>query len=435
MPGTLARLASALGGVGGNVVGIDIHGGDSAHVNDDLYVDVPGPLTPDTLRDVLAAAAECETPVHVRQARAQELVDGPSHALALAARLVADPGCLPQLLCQLVGADSADLTRQPPEEDGHQLVVAAPGDEGYVVVRRGWAPFTLTERARVDRLVGCAAAVRGERSQAGHRALLRDGAEILVRTGGRADVGPVADLLHRCSAPTRRQRFMSTTDRLPADLLQQLACPPDGFAVLAFAESGALIGMAQCLPYADEPRARRDPRPVGAVGSGAVGSGAVGSGAVGSGAVGSGAVPEGSAPGPVADGGRGCHEIALLVADGWQRRGVGTLLLRSVVRRAIAAEIDEIVAISQLDHDGAERVFTRAGLATLVRSVDGVREVRARLRPVRRTSAVPTVGMVSAAAPGVRPAVATGPARELSSTTAVLRGQHALRAWARSHRR
>lgn len=415
-PGTLARLAAALGSVEGNVIGIDVHGCDTVHVHDDLFVDVPDAMTGSELAGVLAPAVGRDEPVHVRPARAHELVDGPSHALALAARLIDDPTGLPGLLCQLVGGNSVDLCGQPPDETAHQLVVAAPGGGGFVVIRRDWAPFTLIERARVDRLVACAAAVEPERSAAGRPAVLVDGAEVRIRAGGYGDAGHVAALLERCSGPTRQRRFMATTGSLPAGWLLRLASPPNGFSVLAFAGTGTgtgeLIGMAQCLPYDGDSRSPWEEFC--------------------------------------------CHEIGLLVADGWQRRGVGTQLMLSLVRQAAAARVDELVAISHAGDEGAERVFARAGLAPLVRYADGVREVRARLRTGRRTTPAPVV-VGSAAAAGAAsavdavpaadavppveaiPAVDAAPAVEpvvaADTSAAVLSGQRAFRAWERSRRR
>ncbi|WP_020578174.1 GNAT family N-acetyltransferase [Actinopolymorpha alba] len=383
IPGTLAQLATRLSRVGGNVVGIDVHGCDTAHVHDDLFVDVPATLTSDELRAALAEAVDTsasDDEVRVRRARAQELVDGPSHALRLAAQLVADPSALPSLLCQLLGGDSAEFCGHCPDETPHQLVVPAPGHGGFVVIRRAWAPFTLIERARVARFVAVIATMERRRAFADSRAILPDGTELRIRAGRDSDVGHVADLLERCSADTRQLRFMSTEERLPAEWLRRLAAPSTGFSVLAFADSGELIGMAQCLPYDQE----------------------------------------GSRDAGRAKGSR--SEIGLLVEDGWQRRGVGTLLLRTLVNRGRTEGVDEIVAVSLSQQAGTERVFARAGLATMIRYADGVHEVRARLRMPRRKDSVARSASSADAT--------TGPAE-----TAVLTGQNALRVWARSHRR
>ncbi|WP_157728181.1 GNAT family N-acetyltransferase [Actinopolymorpha singaporensis] len=390
IPGKLAQLATALGAVRGNVVGIDVHGCDLEHVHDDLFVDVPEAIEAGDLAQVLAGTGGAggtdgsggAEPVRVRRARVQELVDGPSQALTLAARLVEDPAALPALLCRLVGADSADLCGQPPPDSPHHLTVGWPGRRGFVVVRREWAPFTWVERARVDRLVAVAAVVARDQANAGGRVVLTDGSRLRIRLGGPEDAGHVADLLARCSRSAREARFVADDgERLPVRWLERLAAPPEGFSLLAFAESGQLVGMAQCLPQ-DPPHDRA------------------------------------GAPG-------GAHEVGLLVEDGWQRRGIGTLLVRGLARRALADGVTELVAVSTADRTGhagparsagpggpggTERLFARAGLPVLTRYADGVWEARARLRTGARGEPVSAADLNSA----------------------VLRGEAAVRAWARS---
>nr|WP_238341579.1 GNAT family N-acetyltransferase [Actinopolymorpha rutila] len=378
IPGKLAQLATALGAVRGNVVGIDVHGCDLEHVHDDLFVDVPEAIDAGDLARALASTDGADRadnagdtagaePVRVRRARVQELVDGPSQALTLAARLVEDPAALPGLLCGLVGADSADLCGHPPPDSPHHLTVGWPGRRGFVVVHREWAPFTWVERARVDRLVAVAAVVARDQANAGDRVVLPDGSRLRIRLGGPEDAGHVADLLTRCSRSAREARFVADDgERLPVRWLERLAAPPEGFSLLAFAESGQLVGMAQCLPQ-DAPQDRSG----------------------------------------------GAHEVGLLVEDGWQRHGIGTLLVRGLARRALADGVTELVAVStaaQAGRAGTERLFARAGLPVLTKYADGVWEARARLRTDARGEPVSAADLHSA----------------------VLRGEAAVRAWARS---
>jgi GNAT superfamily N-acetyltransferase len=333
-PGTLAKLATALGRLRGNIVSVDIHRCDAEHVHDDLYIDVPDRLDADALRHALPRQWSGAQPeeVQARAARVQELVDGPSRALDLMARLISDQTALPGLLCQLLNGDSAELSGHRPPDAPHQLVVAVPWHRGYVVIRRVWAPFSLTERARAERFVAAAAAVESERVRAGTRAVLVDGTELRIRLGTPHDKAQVTELLDRCSAESRRMRFGAPADRLPSGWLDALAAPSDGFAVLAFTESGKLVGMAQCLPY-EKPA---------------------------------------------------CGEIALLVEDSWQRHGIGTLLLRQVIRQALATGVEELLALSLPENNGPERLFARVGLPGITRQVDGIRELRAKLRASAR---------------------------------------------------
>ncbi|MEQ4208185.1 GNAT family N-acetyltransferase [Actinopolymorpha sp. B17G11] len=397
LPGTLARLATALGSVPGNVVGIDVQGCDTTHVHDDLFVDVPDSVTQAELGGALAAAVEGTEPVYARRARAQELVDGPSHALALAERLVEDPASMPKLVCQLVGGDSVEPRYRIPAESDHELVVIVPPTGEVMVIRRDWAPFTVVERARVDRFLACAASIARARSRAGHSATLADGAEVRLRDGTPADTDDVADLLERCSESTRQGRFMSPTVHLSDEWLARLASPAGGFAVLAYSETGALIGMAQCLPDTDQD-VRGD-----------------------------------VAPGPAGSDRPGRHEIGLVVVDTWQRRGVGTLLLRSLVRRARSEGIEDVVSVGIAGRPGAERLFVRAGLAPVVRYVDGIREVRARLRSGRRAAGSDRRAAGSDRRAAGRMATVPEPISPTHDQRgSVLSGRRARQAWARS---
>ncbi len=374
IPGKLAQLATALGAVRGNVVGIDVHGCDLEHVHDDLFVDVPETIDADRLAQALAGADDADRtegpddaaaaePVRVRRARAQDLVDGPSQALILAARLVEDPAALPGLLCQLVGADGADLCGQAPPESPHQLVVGWPARPGFVVVRREWAPFTLAERARADRLVAVAAAVARAQANAGDLGVLcgRIPAADPARQAGGA--GHVADLLARCSRWAGEARFVADDgERLPVRWLDRLAAPPEGFTLLAFAESGDLVRHGPVHPSGPTPRARGR----------AAGRGRV--------ATARHRHPARPRPGP-----QGPH------------------------RRRDRARRDAGTA-AQAGIGGTERLFARAGLPVRTKYADGVWEARARLRTDVRG----------------------GPVSPDDVHSAVLRGEAAVRAWARS---
>src|SRR5690606_13956204 len=320
--------------------------GPSGRAHDDLYVEVPEHLDAETLRLSLPRqlTAEDLDRTRVRPARPDDLRDGPSRALDLAARLASEPESLPHLLCRLIGGDAAELSPVRPPDSPHLVVVAVPwfrtagGDVAfgqYVVVRRAWAPFSLTERTRAERFVATAAAIESERLKAGTRALLTDGTEIRVQLGTHNDRGRIGDLLERSGGPPRARhdrsgdlapaerraaarpgndrtdgdrtgiggteidrRVRKGTDRTAMEddhvgWLEALVTPPGGFTYLAYAGKTA-VGMAQCLPD-DEP---------------------------------------------------GRSEVAVLVAEAWRRRGIGTLLLRQVIRQALVLGVRELAAIT-----------------------------------------------------------------------------------------
>ncbi|WP_363320412.1 hypothetical protein [Pseudonocardia sp.] len=148
--GALARLADAVAGAGGNILGLAVHGQDSRSVVDELIVG--GAPDPELLAgSVRASVGPGAGAVLVTEADPHDLVDAPTRALDLAAQAVTtgDPA---SALAALLHADSVEAQADQPEDDDHVLAVPAP-DEGWLVARRSWAPFTVTESARAEAFV------------------------------------------------------------------------------------------------------------------------------------------------------------------------------------------------------------------------------------------------------------------------------------------
>ena len=75
-------------------------------------------------------------------------------------------------------------------------------------------------------------------------------------------------------------------------------------------------------------------------------------------------------------------EVAFVVADGFQGRGLGTVLMGLVADRAGALGVERLVADTLLHNDRMLAVFHHAGLPTASRFVDGVVNVTLTLPPV-----------------------------------------------------
>lgn len=155
--GALARLAEAVASAGGNILGLSVHGQDSESVVDELVVG--GATDRDLLAGaVRAAVGRAAGAVLVTEADPHDLVDGQTRALDLAAQAVQtdDPA---SALGALLHADAVDVVdEEPAADDDHVLAVPAPGD-GWLVARRSWAPFTVTESARAEAFVRALAAL------------------------------------------------------------------------------------------------------------------------------------------------------------------------------------------------------------------------------------------------------------------------------------
>ncbi|MBW0118158.1 aspartate/glutamate racemase family protein [Pseudonocardia abyssalis] len=148
--GALARLAESVASAGGNIVAFSVHGQDSESVVDELVVG--GASDRDLLAGaVRAAVGRAAGAVLVTEADPHDLVDGQTRALDLAAQAVqnGDPA---SALGALLHADSVEVVDDEPDPDPHVLAVPGPAD-GWLVARRAWAPFTVTEVARAEAFV------------------------------------------------------------------------------------------------------------------------------------------------------------------------------------------------------------------------------------------------------------------------------------------
>jgi hypothetical protein len=152
-PGALARLASALGRRGVNILGVQLYPLADG-VADDFIVEAPPWFG---ARD-LAEAVRTGHGVHpaVTRAHVRDLADLPTRVLRLAGRVVADPAALPGALAELCGPCTVvplpARSDGGPELDGTTLRLAD-GTGRDLVVTRPMSPFTPTEYARARALV------------------------------------------------------------------------------------------------------------------------------------------------------------------------------------------------------------------------------------------------------------------------------------------
>ena len=77
--------------------------------------------------------------------------------------------------------------------------------------------------------------------------------------------------------------------------------------------------------------------------------------------------------------GRGSARFAVLVENAWQRRGVGTALLRRVADLATSHGVSELTGVVRPDDLSVTRLLQRAGLRPSAEIVDGEVRVHAPL--------------------------------------------------------
>ncbi|MFI1992338.1 GNAT family N-acetyltransferase [Actinoplanes sp. NPDC020271] len=304
-PGYLSVLTASLALKSVNILAVQVHTTEAGAV-DDFLVDAPDAMTES---DLLAAVAKGRgRDAFVTRAEAQGLADQPTRALAMAGRLVHEPDALGETLATLL--DATDVRWRPhpafdqPGVHGGRMTLADPAGGSYEILR-ALPAFTPAEYARAQALVELAAAVtRHQRENVTF--MLPDGAEVVLRPAVADDLAAVRELHARCSAGTLRRRYLGGGS--PAEArLRRLLEPAGGVTLLAVAAGGRVVAMAGLL----------------------------------------------------AEGELG--EISVLVEDDWQRRGLGTALLRRLRTHAERAGFAALVAHLAADNAAMLRTLHRLG--------------------------------------------------------------------------
>jgi GNAT superfamily N-acetyltransferase len=326
-PGYLSVLTASLALRAVNILAVQVHTTEAGAV-DDFLVDAPDAMTE---RELQAAVAKGRgRDAWIAPAQAQGLADQPTQALALASRLVRDPYALDEVLAAMFGVDGGQAGGQAAGQGGGTTVTwrPAPGPARYgfhgttmrlpdpaggeYEVSRAAPAFTPAEYARAQAMVDLAGSVAGAQPD-GVTLLLPDGTELTLRPARLADLAELQAMHARCSAPTRQRRYLSGSPGPTLPQLRRLIDPARATALVA------------TVSVEDGPDGERIVALANLVGEGDLG------------------------------------EVALLVEDGWQRRGLGTALLRRLASQARHAGYAAIVAHAQADNAPMLRTLRRLG--------------------------------------------------------------------------
>ncbi len=294
-PGSLARLCAALAGLDVDILTLQTHPLSEGTV-DEFLLRAPGSTEAGTIGRAVGTAGGRD--VWLERADAHDLVDTPTRVLALAAGTAADPAGLPLALRQLLGRCTirslpAGRCQEPPvdgELTGNALRLRDPSG-GTLVIERPHPPFTPTEFARARALVELDGRLGARPPRRREVLTLPDGDEITVRQAGPGDLAAARALHDRCSAGTLRARYhgqVADADRY----LDHLLSPRHGRTLAVETTSGRLVALGHLLWDGDE------------------------------------------------------SEVALLVQDDWQHRGIGTRLLRHLVALAGEADRTSVYAVT-----------------------------------------------------------------------------------------
>jgi len=301
-PGYLAVLAASLALRSVNILAVQVHTTESGAV-DDFLIDAPDSLTE---RDLHAAIEKGRgRDAWVGPADAHGLVDPPTQALGHAGRVAAAPEGLGEALAALLGCEVTwRPVRQPYRFSPTELAVADPYG-GTLSLTRETPVFTPAEFARAQALADIAGqVVTGQLALA--NLLLPDGTELVLRLAHPGDLDELAAMHARCSATSLYRRFL-TGSRPTATQLARLLEPRRGATLVAVTPGGQIVSTASL-----------------------VGEGAL-------------------------------AEAAVLVQDDWQRRGVGTAMLRRLLAMARPAEFAAVLVHTHADNTAMLRTVRRLG--------------------------------------------------------------------------
>ncbi|MGC4878751.1 GNAT family N-acetyltransferase [Micromonospora sp. DT43] len=345
-PGYLSVLTASLALRGVNILTVQVQPTEQGAV-DDFLVDAPDAL--DEAELIAAVERGRGRDCWVARSEARGLADQPTRVLGLANRLVRDPDATGEALRTLLAADVVSwrpaLVGVERGITGASMLLADPAG-GSFALRRAAPDFTPAEYARAQALVELAATVT-RRAAEQVTVVLPDGAEVVVRPAGAHDLSGVVELHEACSPRSRQRRYLGGSALPRPARLRRLLEPTRGLTLIA-TSSGAdgaaesVVAMANLLGEGDE------------------------------------------------------AEVALLVRDDWQRRGLGSALLRRLVRHADAAGYAALVLHVQAENTPMLRTLRRLDRPGSVEH-DGA----------LLTLTVPLA--VAVAAPAERPGVASVP--------------------------
>ncbi|MGW1051976.1 GNAT family N-acetyltransferase [Streptomyces sp. NPDC002521] len=337
-PGSLAALCTALAERRVDILSLQTHPLADGTV-DEFLLRAPGALT---AADIIRAVSLADgSSTWIERADAHDLVDAPTRVLGLAARTALDAAELPLALRQLLGRCTIrSLPGTPAGGDRGPQQVPVEGvledtimrlrapEGGVLTVERPYLPFTPTEFARARALVELDNRL-GPRIPRGKDVLtLPEGNDITVRRVDTSDLAAARAMHERCSPRTLDLRYhgpVNDADRY----LNHLLSPRFGRTLAAQTASGRIVGLGHLLWDGDE------------------------------------------------------TEVALLIEDEWQQRGVGGELLGRLVAMAVEARCESVYAVTQASNTGMVAAMRGLGLPLDYQIEEGTLVITARLDALR----------------------------------------------------
>jgi RimJ/RimL family protein N-acetyltransferase len=329
-PGGLALLMRSLSALHAYVVAAYVLGVEDGRRTVDVALTVPAGVTAQAL---LAAAMAAGSHGFVAEGSLDDAIDLPTRVIDGAAQLVTNPGYAPQAAALLVEADHFEVSDAVAgEDDAADILRLQWTADRHVVLQRDWAPFARAERERASALLRLAAAissVAGDTEALGWVEPLKGGGTVWIRLAHPGDADAVAAMHDRCSEQSRFHRYFTAIGEWRDVNLRRISGGHRGATLVVMSEDGAIIGLGNVFP--DSP-----------------------------------------------DDGH-TAEIAMIVEDAYQGRGVGTRLQRRMLALAQRLGFTEVVATVLAENSGMLHVLEEPGLEWTREHSQGVITLRAPL--------------------------------------------------------
>lgn len=333
-PGSLAVLCAALADRRIDILSLQTHPLTEGTV-DEFLLRAPGELSAAELAEVVTTAGGART--WTERADAHDLVDAPTRVLGLAARTALDAAELPLALRQLLGRCTIRSLPAPADDGAGARAAAAVPPEGALedTVLRLRAPEGGVISVERPHLPFTPAEFARARALVELDARLGPrvprGRDVLTLPEGSDITVRRADTRDVPAAKAMHERCSART--LGMRYLNHLLSPRFGRTLAVQTASGRLVGLGHLLWDGDE------------------------------------------------------TEVALLVEDGWQRRGIGGELLARLVAMAADAGCESVYAITQASNTGMVAAMRGLSLPLDYQIEEGTLVVTARLDPAAQAAA------------------------------------------------
>ncbi len=304
-PGALSRLVRALGSLSIYVNDVRVEQGQETARTIYLGLLAPQDVSADV---ILAAASSAGTNGHIKPASPEDARDVMTRTLDGAAYLVKHPDQAPMIAAALVAADSFEVV------EAAEGLNAKPGvlrlqwtPDRHVVLRRDWCPFTRSEQLRASALLRLSSAIArmsGSDEQSGWVDPIKGGT-VWIRLGHPDDAEAVAQMHERSSERTIYLRYFTNVEWRESQL-GRLSGGHRGATLVATADD-KIVGLGNVFPEGP---------------------------------------PE-----------EGTAEIAVIVEDEYQGRGVGRVLLRRMLEVAPRLGFTSVAAHMIGDNVGIKRLL------------------------------------------------------------------------------